>query len=159
MSIRQSTRTSRPTLKVAPPEETPTAGPSSASSPQVKGKGNGKGRGRGKAALNEDSKPAVSGSSTPRKSGRGRPKKSAGPTDPAQAGNEEQDQVKDEEEQEEDDPDRLYCTCRQPEGGRKMIQCDACEEWQVDRAEPWSGVARRELISVDDWLLRRHPLK
>lgn len=30
---------------------------------------------------------------------------------------------------EEDDPDRLWCVCRQPFDNRFMICCDRCEEW------------------------------
>ncbi|XP_076362060.1 uncharacterized protein LOC143252975 [Tachypleus tridentatus] len=29
----------------------------------------------------------------------------------------------------EDDPERLWCICRKPHGGRFMIGCDGCEEW------------------------------
>lgn len=33
-------------------------------------------------------------------------------------------------EAEEQDPDRLYCTCKQKDDGKTpMIQCDACPEW------------------------------
>lgn len=41
----------------------------------------------------------------------------------------------DEEEEEEpnsdseDDPNRLWCICRQPHNNRFMICCDMCEDW------------------------------
>lgn len=29
----------------------------------------------------------------------------------------------------EDDPDRLWCICKQPHNNRFMICCDTCEDW------------------------------
>jgi len=29
----------------------------------------------------------------------------------------------------EDDPEKLWCICRQPHNNRFMICCDGCEEW------------------------------
>lgn len=106
MSTRQSKRTPKLSVKLTPLDELPNAGSSSAAvaSPA-------KGRAKGKMAV----KP------TPQKSARGRGKKAV---------KDEPTQVEDQEEEgEEDDPDRLYCICRQPEGGRKMIGCDNCGEW------------------------------
>jgi hypothetical protein len=30
---------------------------------------------------------------------------------------------------EQDEGEQIYCICRKPEGGRKMIECDECHEW------------------------------
>lgn len=47
--------------------------------------------------------------------------------------NDAEDETEEEEEEEEsdpdDDPNRLWCICKTPHGGRFMIACDACEEW------------------------------
>jgi hypothetical protein len=42
--------------------------------------------------------------------------------------------VEDDEEEEansgsEDDPNRLWCICRQPHNNRFMICCDICQDW------------------------------
>ena len=31
--------------------------------------------------------------------------------------------------EDDDDPDRLWCYCKQPDGGQRMIWCDSCEYW------------------------------
>lgn len=46
----------------------------------------------------------------------------------AQAGNED-DENSDVSWNSEDDPDRLWCICKQPHNNRFMIACDKCEEW------------------------------
>lgn len=43
--------------------------------------------------------------------------------------NESDDSDSDESWKSEDDPDRLWCICKQPHNNRFMICCDSCEEW------------------------------
>jgi hypothetical protein len=47
----------------------------------------------------------------------------------AQLPNEEDDVNSDASWNSEDDPDRLWCICKQPHNNRFMICCDKCEEW------------------------------
>lgn len=47
----------------------------------------------------------------------------------AQVGNDEDDLNSDASWNSEDDPDRLWCVCKQPHNNRFMICCDKCEEW------------------------------
>jgi hypothetical protein len=41
----------------------------------------------------------------------------------------EEDDALDDEDYTEDDPDKLWCICKQPHNNRFMICCDACEDW------------------------------
>jgi hypothetical protein len=43
--------------------------------------------------------------------------------------NEEDDIISDASVNSEDDPDRLWCICKQPHNNRFMICCDKCEDW------------------------------
>lgn len=50
--------------------------------------------------------------------------------DEQQQGHSSQDEATEEEEDyTEDDPNRLWCICRQPHNNRFMICCDKCEDW------------------------------
>ncbi|GMS91453.1 hypothetical protein PENTCL1PPCAC_13628, partial [Pristionchus entomophagus] len=41
----------------------------------------------------------------------------------------DQPQVSKRESKKSNKADQVYCYCREPEGNRFMIQCDACDEW------------------------------
>ena len=49
--------------------------------------------------------------------------------------------------QEEDDKN-LYCFCKQPYGGRFMIQCDACDEWYHGSCV---NISASEALSIDKY--------
>uniref|UniRef100_A0A8D8FKD7 Death-inducer obliterator 1 n=1 Tax=Culex pipiens TaxID=7175 RepID=A0A8D8FKD7_CULPI len=83
---------------------------------------------RGKAGASRSAASSRRTSESSNNSGRGK-RQSTAAVAVAVAAEAEEEVESDESWNSEDDPDRLWCICRQPHNNRFMICCDVCEDW------------------------------